>query len=173
MTNPYSPPESAIPALRSPVDLALSTLSFCSFAFGFVAFMAYYGYPAFMNPTWYFRVLPVLALFACILGLAALACPWKPSARTRWSLALVVVCVAFPLGCFVLATALNATTRHGVFSLVPRIGVFAAASAATWILSRQIHGDSRGRRLASLGYGLGVLQCMTSIVDFFYTDWAM
>jgi len=172
LNNPYSPPKAVDSIIRTPVALSLRCLSIAAFACGFVAFMAYYGYPVFMTPRWYFGILPTLAFLACSLGLIALAGPWKPSSREAVSLGLLILGVAYPLICLGLAVALNETTEYGVFWLLPRILMFMSASITFWAGVKLVHGVSRGRRLASIGYGLGVLQCMTSIVDFLYTEWA-
>jgi hypothetical protein len=172
LINPYSPPEVLDSTVSERVAKSLRYLSIASFACGFVAFMAYYGYPAFMSPTWYFGILPALAFLACTFGLLALSGPWNPSSRREFSLVLVALGLAFPNASFGISATLDATTNYGTFWLSPRILMFLCASFACWGTSKSIHGVSRGRRLASIGYGLGVLQCMTSLNDILYTEWA-
>lgn len=171
-SNPFASPEHVDSPKRAPVSIVLRGLSIGAFGCGFVAFMAYYGYAASMNPTWLFLVLPILAVLACSLSLAALAGPWQPSVAVKWSKSIIALGAVFPLACFGLAAALNATTKYGTHTYLPRIIMFFVATTALWIASEAVHGHKRGRRLACIGYGFGVLQCLGSVVDFLYTEWS-
>lgn len=172
MSNPYSPPETIDASVGRRIARSLRFLSIASFISGFVAFIAYYGYPVFMNPTWYFKILPLLALLACAFGIIAISGPWDPSDRTAFSIFLILLGLIFPVACLVINATLNATTSYGTSWLFPRVSMFLFATIVFWVASTRVHGVSRGRRLACIGYGLGVLQCMTSLVDFLYTEWA-
>lgn len=168
--NPFASPDHVDAPQKVHVSVVLRLLSLTSFASGFVAFMGVYGYPSEMNQAWVFGVLPILAGLACITGMAAVAGPWQPTTTTKWSWVTIGLGILFPLICLGLAAVLDATTKYGVHTYWPRIVVFFVAATTFWILSEGIHGQNRGRRLASVGFGFGVLQCLTSIVHFLYTE---
>lgn len=168
--NPFASPEHVDKPARVPVSLVLRCLSLVSFGSGFVAFMAYYGYA--INQTWLFIVLPILSAIACTSGLAALVIPWQPSSAPNWSFSIFACGVAFPIACFGLAAVLSTILKYPGHGYHPRIILFFVATTTVWIAAQKVHGDIRGRRLACIGYGFGVLQCYGSIIDFLYTQWS-
>lgn len=148
LTNPYSPPEPADTLAPPRVSVSLRLFSSASFLCGFVAFMAYYGYPGYMNHSWYFGYLPALLVSAFAFAIAALALPWQPTRHNAASKSTVSFALALPVVCLAVAAALDATTQYGVFWLLPRLVVSMAASMTSWVLATRTHGTIRGRGLA-------------------------
>ena len=170
--NPFASPEHVDKPARVPVSFVLRCLSLVSFGSGFVAFMAYYGYPASIDQMWIFFLLPMQSVIACTFGLAALVVPWQPSSASKWSFSIFACGVAFPIACFGLTAVLSTILKYPGHGYHPRIILFFVATTTVWIAVQKVHGDIRGRRLTCIGYGFGVLQCYGSIIDFLYTQWS-
>jgi len=171
LTNPYeSPIESSDPG-RVRVSPTLRVLAIVSFACGFFAFLANYGYPAWMSHQWYFIYLPILAAISILSAGISFVLPYCPSSRRTFAWLPALTCFLTVILCFLTAAALDFVSPTAVWALTPRILLWCLALISAMVIAMLSHGTSRGRRLASVGFAFGILQTVTSIVDTMYTEY--
>ena len=154
------------------VARSLRYLSWAALISALIAFLGRYGYPVWMTPLWLFVILPCLALLACSLSTIAVAMPWQPSKRPTFAWTAVVVGLYFPIASGGLLIALHTLSRFWPHWELPRLVMFILATSSMLLVARLHHGLLKGRILASLAYGLGVLQGMTSLVECFFSNFA-
>lgn len=153
---------------------SLTTLAWLAFLLGMLAFVANYGYPAFMSRTWYFGILPLLSAMTLALAAIGLGLRVSPTTTTDHKglspmpilLNLVMVAV-----CLFVVWCLSRVDQVLVWAILPRAMVFFIAVSMNLWLAYRLHSTTQGRRLLSLAAGLGILQAMTSISDTMFSNW--
>ena len=174
-SNPYRSPasHSAATGDAKPAK-SLVALAWFAFALGMLAFLANYGYPAFMSPTWYFGILPVLSAMTLALAAIGLGLHVSPTTATDHkglSPMPVLLNLVMVAGCLFVVWCLSRVDQLLVWAILPRAVVSLIAVSMNLWLAYRLHSTTRGRRLLSVAAGLGILQAMTSISDTMFSDW--
>lgn len=136
--------------------------------------MARWGYTAYMDATWIFGILPTLVTLSIMSSMIALAWPWQPSQQKKVAWQIFVVGIVFVGGSIILVNSFEALLPllRLIPWFVPQYGYAFSAALAAWIITTQLHGTIRGRRLACIGFGFAILMSSIVIVDVFINEYA-